>query len=313
MLKDRTYHDIFNKYHLMPQQHLSSYTKSLIEHQLDTLKEPLVLDEPISDMLSNHAHSDKNTQVSESQLHDVLNKVNASMNTRYNEIFTSQRNDEVISSIIDAEFQKLAKVDRQIFKIYHQLQSFELSGFNKLATNDKMMKLQRLRELIDELPRPKYIYLSDNEGNIHHLNKRLDVINCSNGRGEARELKKERARQGLNAQDQNSSCLLSGVEQVQHSDRDKMSELLQTYASLRNQLITSCKILRYNFEKLEYLRSLNTMLEETFDTRNRIADTTSSDNNGTIPDDNLQEEINRFRILVERIVYKSSLKDLQSS
>lgn len=313
MLKDRTYHDIFNKHHLMPQQHSSSYTKSLIEHQLDILKEPLVLDEPISDMLSNHAHSDKNTQVSESQLHDVLNKVNASMNTRYNEIFTSQRNDEVISSIIDAEFQKLAKVDRQIFKIYHQLQSFELSGFNKLATNDKMVKLQRLRELIDELPRPKYIYLSDIEGNIHHMNKRLDVINGSNRREEAGELKKDRARPELSAQDQNSSCLLSELEQVKYTDGDKRSELLQTYASLRNQLTTSSKILRYDFEKLEYLRSLNTKLEETFDTKNRIANATSSDNNGTIPDDNLQEEINRFRILAERIAYKFSLKNLQSS
>lgn len=54
---------------------------------------------------------------------------------------------------------------------------------------------------------------------------------------------------------------------MKYTDGDKRSELLQTYASLRNQLITSSKILRYDFEKLEYLRSLNTKLEETFDTK----------------------------------------------
>lgn len=220
--------------------------KEFLDHQLHLLREPLEIDEPISEILSNQSHD---SQISKPQLQDILNRVNKALQTEWDQKYTSQKNNEIVRSIITSEREKFATVDQQIFKAYHQLQSFDLSNLNSLSMGERKEKLRSLRELIEGVPEPKYFNLLE-------------------------------------------------------------TKLLTDYTDLRDKLLTMCGELKYNFDKLEYLQSLNSKLEDTFSSSTSNA---TGDKDINVSLDNLQDQISKFKLLVELIAYKSSLTDLHNS
>lgn len=242
----------------------------ILNHQLDVLKCPLVIDESLVETLSSPANADENNNISEVQLQNILDTVNSSLTAQYDERFTPLRNDEIIQKVLDSESQKYSKVNQQVFKVYHTLQGFDISCFDCLSKDEMKLKLQNLKEIVHELPEPRYLIILDHDG-ARQLHRKLD----------------------------------GNVKQVD------TYKLLQVYTNLRNELISLDTALRYNFDKTEYLRELNTKLNETFSMRNDTIDTNVNNRHAQLG--NIQVEIDRFRILIEKMAYKSSLNDLQNS
>ncbi|KAI5968399.1 hypothetical protein CANMA_002390 [Candida margitis] len=295
----------------MSPEHSHRYTRTFIDSQLSLLRKPLVIDESVSEVLSN-----QESGISQSQLQDILNKVNASLNTRYDEIFSPQRNNQVIERVAGMEIQNLLKVDQQIFKIHNQLQDFDVSGFNTSSTDEWRIKLQRLGEMIRNLPEPKYLYLLDNGGNLHYsemkpntdCSERVNIaLSHQNNCRQNEQVQSERSTRKIEL---SSSSPKSSSLKV--TDGELVAELLAKYTRLRSKLTTLSDTLQYNFDKLEYLRGLNTKMNETFSAEKQLTDSTANKDESPCFD-NLQEEFDRFRILVEKIAYKSSLEDLRSS
>ncbi|KAI5963390.1 hypothetical protein KGF57_001268 [Candida theae] len=229
----------------MSHSHPDPSLKDSMNSQLSLLKEPLEIDESISEILSSQARDKDIAEITNSQLQDVLNRVNKSLSIQYEERYTERKDIGAAKSATTFESEKFHTIDQCIFKVYNQLQSFDLSNYHDLPSYEKREMLQKLSELLADLPVPKHLRLAD-------------------------------------------------------------AQLLEKYTDIRTKLMASNRSLRYHFDKLQYLQRLNSTFEETFGTGGSESNTTTDNL------DNLQDQIHKFKLLVERIAYKSSMNDLHS-
>lgn len=320
--------------------HSYTYTKNFIQSQVNILNEPYRINSRIRNILA------EQDEITESELQTILNLLNNEIKECNDELFPSQINNQIVLQILKLEKQKLKIVNLQLFKINSFIKPITLPDFDNLTNQDQNKKLAELREQIKELPDLKYLFVSSTD--TTDIQDEYDLDDDDQGQDMENEPREEQAED--NETDKaNTDIVQDGQEEVASTKQmkkefiqeiaDKVNdsnaqpdqELIEKYDKLRTDLIDISDRLQYKSGKLGYLSGLQQTLSEIVGVRSTTIDTElnqiyDSDEEVSTPNDNetslqpgpystrtnIQSEINRFRMLVEKISYKVNTKNLTS-
>lgn len=320
--------------------HSYTYTKNFIQSQVNILNEPYRINSRIRNILA------EQDEITESELQTILNLLNNEIKECNDELFPSQINNQIVLQILKLEKQKLKIVNLQLFKINSFIKPITLPDFDNLTNQDQNKKLAELREQIKELPDLKYLFVSNTD--TTDIQDEYDLDDDDQGQDIENEPREEQAED--NETDKaNTDIVQDDQEEVASTKQMKKEfiqeiadkandsnaqpdqELIEKYDKLRTDLIDISDRLQYKSGKLGYLSGLQQTLSEIVGVRSTTIDTQlnqiyDSDEEVSTPNDNetnlqpgpystrtnIQSEINRFRMLVEKISYKVNTKNLTS-
>lgn len=320
--------------------HSYTYTKNFIQSQVNILNEPYRINSRIRNILA------EQDEITESELQTILNLLNNEIKECNDELFPSQINNQIVLQILKLEKQKLKIVNLQLFKINSFIKPITLPDFDNLTNQDQNKKLAELREQIKELPDLKYLFVSStdttdiqDEYNLDDDDQGQDMENEPREE-QAEDNETDKANTDIVQDDQEEVASTKQMkkefiqeiaDKVNDSNAQPDQELIEKYDKLRTDLIDISDRLQYKSGKLGYLSGLQQTLSEIVGVRSTTIDTQlnqiyDSDEEVSTPNDNetslqpgpystrtnIQSEINRFRMLVEKISYKVNTKNLTS-
>ncbi|KHC52298.1 putative protein of unknown function, transcription is positively regulated by Tbf1p [Candida albicans P60002] len=320
--------------------HSYTYTKNFIQSQVNILNEPYRINSRIRNILA------EQDEITESELQTILNLLNNEIKECNDELFPSQINNQIASQILKLEKQKLKIVNSQLFKINSFIKPITLPDFDNLTNQDQNKKLAELREQIKELPDSKYLFVSSTD--TTDIQDEYDLDDDDQGQDMENEPREEQAEDNetdkantdivqddqeevASTKQMKKEFIQEIADKVNDSNAQPDQELIEKYDKLRTDLIDISDRLQYKSGKLGYLSGLQQTLSEIVGVRSTTIDTQSnqiydSDEEVSTPNDNetslqpgpystrtnIQSEINRFRMLVEKISYKVNTKNLTS-
>lgn len=320
--------------------HSYTYTKNFIQSQVNILNEPYRINSRIRNILA------EQDEITESELQTILNLLNNEIKECNDELFPSQINNQIVLQILKLEKQKLKIVNLQLFKINSFIKPITLPDFDNLTNQDQNKKLAELREQIKELPDLKYLFVSNTD--TTDIQDEYDLDDDDQGQDMENEPREEqtednetdKANTDIVQDDQEEVASTKQMkkefiqeiaDKVNDSNAQPDQELIEKYDKLRTDLIDISDRLQYKSGKLGYLSGLQQTLSEIVGVRSTTIDTQlnqiyDSDEEVSTPNDNetnlqpgpystrtnIQSEINRFRMLVEKISYKVNTKNLTS-
>lgn len=320
--------------------HSYTYTKNFIQSQVNILNEPYRINSRIRNILA------EQDEITESELQTILNLLNNEIKECNDELFPSQINNQIVLQILKLEKQKLKIVNLQLFKINSFIKPITLPDFDNLTNQDQNKKLAELREQIKELPDLKYLFVSNTD--TTDIQDEYDLDDDDQGQDmenepleeQAEDNETDKANTDIVQDDQEEVASTKQMkkefiqeisDKVNDSNAQPDQELIEKYDKLRTDLIDISDRLQYKSGKLGYLSGLQQTLSEIVGVRSTTIDTElnqiyDSDEEVSTPNDNetnlqpgpystrtnIQSEINRFRMLVEKISYKVNTKNLTS-
>lgn len=320
--------------------HSYTYTKNFIQSQVNILNEPYRINSRIRNILA------EQDEITESELQTILNLLNNEIKECNDELFPSQINNQIVLQILKLEKQKLKIVNLQLFKINSFIKPITLPDFDNLTNQDQNKKLAELREQIKELPDLKYLFVSSTD--TTDIQDEYDLDDDDQGQDMENEPREEQAEDNetdkantdivqddqeevASTKQMKKEFIQEIADKVNDSNAQPDQELIEKYDKLRTDLIDISDRLQYKSGKLGYLSGLQQTLSEIVGIRSTTIDTQlnqiyDSDEEVSTPNDNetslqpgpystrtnIQSEINRFRMLVEKISYKVNTKNLTS-
>lgn len=320
--------------------HSYTYTKNFIQSQVNILNEPYRINSRIRNILA------EQDEITESELQTILNLLNNEIKECNDELFPSQINNQIVLQILKLEKQKLKIVNLQLFKINSFIKPITLPDFDNLTNQDQNKKLAELREQINELPDLKYLFVSNTD--TTDIQDEYDLDDDDQGQDMENEPREEQAEDNetdkantdivqddqeevASTKQMKKEFIQEIADKVNDSNAQPDQELIEKYDKLRTDLIDISDRLQYKSGKLGYLSGLQQTLSEIVGVRSTTIDTQlnqiyDSDEEVSTPNDNetslqpgpystrtnIQSEINRFRMLVEKISYKVNTKNLTS-
>lgn len=320
--------------------HSYTYTKNFIQSQVNILNEPYRINSRIRNILA------EQDEITESELQTILNLLNNEIKECNDELFPSQINNQIVLQILKLEKQKLKIVNLQLFKINSFIKPITLPDFDNLTNQDQNKKLAELREQIKELPDLKYLFVSSTD--TTDIQDEYDLDDDDQGQDIENEPREEQAEDNetdkantdivqddqeevASTKQMKKEFIQEISDKVNDSNAQPDQELIEKYDKLRTDLIDISDRLQYKSGKLGYLSGLQQTLSEIVGVRSTTIDTQlnqiyDSDEEVSTPNDNetnlqpgpystrtnIQSEINRFRMLVEKISYKVNTKNLTS-
>lgn len=320
--------------------HSYTYTKNFIQNQVNILNEPYRINSRIRNILA------EQDEITESELQTILNLLNNEIKECNDELFPSQINNQIVLQILKLEKQKLKIVNLQLFKINSFIKPITLPDFDNLTNQDQNKKLAELREQIKELPDLKYLFVSSTD--TTDIQDEYDLDDDDQGQDIENEPREEQAEDNetdkantdivqddqeevASTKQMKKEFIQEIADKVNDSNAQPDQELIEKYDKLRTDLIDISDRLQYKSGKLGYLSGLQQTLSEIVGVRSTTIDTQlnqiyDSDEEVSTPNDNetnlqpgpystrtnIQSEINRFRMLVEKISYKVNTKNLTS-
>lgn len=320
--------------------HSYTYTKNFIQSQVNILNEPYRINSRIRNILA------EQDEITESELQTILNLLNNEIKECNDELFPSQINNQIALQILKLEKQKLKIVNLQLFKINSFIKPITLPDFDNLTNQDQNKKLAELREQIKELPDLKYLFVSSTD--TTDIQDEYDLDDDDQGQDIENEPREEQAEDNetdkantdivqddqeevASTKQMKKEFIQEIADKVNDSNAQPDQELIEKYDKLRTDLIDISDRLQYKSGKLGYLSGLQQTLSEIVGVRSTTIDTQlnqiyDSDEEVSTPNDNetnlqpgpystrtnIQSEINRFRMLVEKISYKVNTKNLTS-
>lgn len=320
--------------------HSYTYTKNFIQSQVNILNEPYRINSRIRNILA------EQDEITKSELQTILNLLNNEIKECNDELFPSQINNQIVLQILKLEKQKLKIVNLQLFKINSFIKPITLPDFDNLTNQDQNKKLAELREQIKELPDLKYLFVSSTD--TTDIQDEYDLDDDDQGQDMENEPREEQAEDNetdkantdivqddqeevASTKQMKKEFIQEISDKVNDSNAQPDQELIEKYDKLRTDLIDISDRLQYKSGKLGYLSGLQQTLSEIVGVRSTTIDTQlnqiyDSDEEVSTPNDNetnlqpgpdstrtnIQSEINRFRMLVEKISYKVNTKNLTS-
>lgn len=253
------------------------YTKRFIDKEVRTLGKPLELTDDIQAILSSDLNSD---DLSPLQVKKILTRVNTKIRRHNAHIFSLQVTNNIIQQVLTLESDRLAQVSDQLLKVNSILAPLLVPDFHELQHIDHRHRVKQLGELVAELPESKLLIVEPD----------LAISN-------------------------------SDVIRMVLENASKEADLLQKYTTIKSSLIAAHKKLEYNLNKLDYLRLLSGELRSAFGSVESRDDSDIEDETGILDVQNnilsssanpLTEEINKFRVLVEKVEFSSRGRDLRA-
>ncbi|KAK6459245.1 kinetochore Sim4 complex subunit Fta4 [Scheffersomyces xylosifermentans] len=289
-----------------------------------------------------HLNQDASEPISEAKLRSILQKVNVRLKKHNLGLFPLQITNQIVQQILKVEQYKLSVVNERLAKIRYVLRPLLLPDFQQLTNQDPAAKLKEFGVLVNELPEGKYLIVGEDSDDIdaedsessdsQDYQEGIDNILVQDDSDKVEKpVSSRRVRRHFKRQ-------ISSQLSEELGNSHTTDQLLDNYESLRLQLKQAHHELHYKFHKLNYLKTLKSDLvnslglqvassQDTVAAVNSNADIYDSDeeieqeivnreqpsiqlnlmtNDRSSDANTLKNEINRFRVLVEKISYKLS-------
>lgn len=318
------------------------YTKRFIDQQVKILNQPLVIDDRLRALIAQLQLEYGPDSISESQLQKVLQKTNARIRRHNAAAFLAQVTNQIVQQVLKLELYKLAIVNEQLAKIRYILRPLLLPDFNLVSNDDPKTRLRQFELLIKELPESQYLIVDDSPMNKNEQRLFVSSDEESDSEDEDDNLLVEddaaRVEEPVSSQRLRSHYTKKLKEEVNRQiQRDQtIDQLLAKYDELRLALVDEHSKLLYLFEKIQYLKSLKNEIQNTLgislpgennkkvdheiydsdEEEDEVVGGVSQLQSNLVTNDHnssargLLSEINRFRVLVEKLSYKISSSDI---
>ncbi|KAF3986630.1 hypothetical protein FT663_04337 [Candidozyma haemuli var. vulneris] len=271
------------------------YIKRFVEEQVEILSQPLVIDDDVRRVMAKH-------NLPEETVKNALFKVNLSLKRHNKHKFSKQVVHQLVQQITKNEHDKLMKVNEQLQKVTQLVQPIIVPEAKGGLTVSE--RVTRLQELADVLPEPAYLFALDG-GEDEEAEK------------EKVEEKEEDNEDGLIVDDQDRVERISKkqleeeyIQAIREEVKEDVTlqkatneELRQRYAALREQLVEISQKLIYDQQKLGYLEALEKKVEALKGSGMEASEASEASEGGR---DDLEAQITRFRILVEKLEYATT-------
>lgn len=243
------------------------YTRHFIDGEVKVLNSPLTFDDAIHAIVAqyNRTRPEEAHAIDEAKVKNLIFRCNILLKRHNRNVFPSQIINQIVQQILKNEQMKLVKVNENFNKINLILKPILLPTN---LSGDYANQLKQFDQLIKELPELKYLFT--------------------------------------------------------HEEDPKKDSLLEKYETIRLKLIKMNDELIYKYNKLLYIKQLKSKLVNTFNlsvesrsqgSTDAVYDSDEEVESGQIEsiqanlvsshnETNLFNEINRFKVLVEKLSYK---------
>lgn len=276
--------------------------KRIVEKEIEKVTKPLFIDDEVRRVMAKH-------HIPEETVQQALNKTNAHLKRVVRHKLSKQVVHQLVQQIVKNELQKLMKVNEQLQRVSQLVQPIIVPEWKGgLSAQEKVTQLQ---ELVEVLPEPEYLFAFDRGNEDKEEEEEQDARKYEErkedklGDGNDEEnlgnrlIVDNEARVELILKRQLEEEYAKAVSEEIKEDvalrKASNEELRQKYAELRTQLIEVSGKLIYERQKIEYL----TKLEE----KTRVIKNIPRKDEGRT---DLDAQITRFRILVEKLEYATS-------
>ena len=311
------------------------YTKRFIDQEVRRLSQPLTVTSKLQRILTEESTEDDpdSQQVGEKQLQQIIGKVNVLIKRHNRNVFSRQVVNQIIQQVIKCEQNKLMVVNEKLMRIEIILKPILLPEVNQTGNVKTLMG--EFGELVRELPESKYLF--DQDDDTADEDEKTSDHASSDDEGILVQDEQERVEDDELTKSQYNRRLRQQTEQEQ--SKSSSTQLLHKYDNIRHHLIELHKGLEYKYAKLEYLTLLKEKLlcvllvpeehtkRDSFHSQNNVNDDEPFDSddeaNNTLShqhnldyatNTSLSNEINKFRVLVEKISYRlHSKQELQAA
>lgn len=277
--------------------------KRIVEKEVEKVTKPLLIDDEVRRVMAKH-------HIPEETVQQALNKTNAHLKRVVRHKLSKQVVHQLVQQIVKNELQKLMKVNEQLQRVSQLVQPIIVpESKGGLSAQERVTQLQ---ELVEVLPEPEYLFAFDRgdeekeeeeeEQDARKYEERKDD-KLGDGNDEEnlgnRLIVDNEARVELILKRQLEEEYAKAVSEEIKEDvalrKASNEELRQKYAELRTQLIEVSGKLIYERQKIEYLTKL--------DEKTRVIKNIPRKDEGRT---DLDAQITRFRILVEKLEYATS-------
>lgn len=315
--------------------HSYVYTKRFIDSQVKKLGTPLRIDLELRLVIQGRVEDldEIYNHVDEKVLQSVLDKVNIRIKRYTSNMFKSQVTNQIVQQVMKLEQSKVEEVRDRLVTITRVMKPLMVPDGQGYRGN----YLKEFSDLVEELPESKYLLLGKEEaGDGDEETKRSqsdDETKGSESDHETDESDKDsnlvqdfevRIEKSITTREKRRQFRESVDKFIEETQGTK--ELLFKYNDIRQSLVELKGTLKYKQDKLEYLQTLEAELVEVLGVsvakpKNNLVYDSDEETNATggiqsnlmstQSNGELINEINRFRILVEKIGFKLGNKDLQ--
>ncbi|KAK8443253.1 hypothetical protein ACI3LY_003059 [Candidozyma auris] len=276
--------------------------KRIVEKEIEKVTKPLFIDDEVRRVMAKH-------HISEETVQQALNKTNAHLKRVVRHKLSKQVVHQLVQQIVKNESQKLMKVNEQLQRVSQLVQPIIVpESKGGLSAQERVTQLQ---ELVEVLPEPEYLFAFDRGDEDKEEEEEQDARKYE-------ERKEDKLGDGNDEENLGNRLIVDNEARVESISKRQLEEeyakavseeikedvalrrasneeLRQKYAELRTQLIEVSGKLIYERQKIEYL----TKLEE----KTRVIKNIPRKDEGRT---DLDAQITRFRILVEKLEYATS-------
>lgn len=291
------------------------YTKGFIDQETKRLNQPLKINAELELLIGESETEDRpdHEPISERQLQQAISKTNLYIRRHNRNIFPRQVVNQIVQQILKCEHNKLLIVNEKLMKIELMLKPMLMPDFSQLS--NPRARLEEFGGLVADLPEARYLFV-DEDSDEDSADADPDADQADGQAEEPTLVQDEQERvDGDVTPAQYRRHLQRQTERQHWQGHD--AELLPKYDAIRTQLLGAHRELHYNYAKLEYLRELRDRLRDTFRVpaapRPRAtSEPLDSDDEPeptaaaatSVADTSIANEINVFRVLVEKIAFR---------
>jgi hypothetical protein len=267
-------------------------------------------------------------------LSKILNKTNMIIRKKNARLFAPQVSSQVAHQVVKLEHCKLLLINDQLAKVNALLPPLVLPEFETTTGSSCAAKLTQCTHLISQLPEAKYLLV--------HTNDHVDEENDEDDEDSINSDTNGDEKDGVNGLIHDDQARVVAPKKLlknkinQQIKPTDVSTILEEYGKIRQDLIDLNKNLISSYNKLSYLQDLNTKLtylvagdttpvpvpnlrdSELYDSDEEIEYGSNVSQiqsnlllNNESEEKNLIAEMNRFKILVEKIDYKLNGQNLR--
>lgn len=272
------------------------HIKRIVEERISQITQPKVIDDDVRRIMIQY-------NIPEEAVQNCLLKVNAQLKKHYRHKFSKQVVHQLVQQIQKNEEENILRVNEQLERVTQLVQPIIVpEAYGGLTVQQRVSKLQ---ELIEDLPEPEYIFMADKEGEDEQTGNNDIIEEDEEGHGKDDGLivdNEDRVDIILKKKLTEEYTKAVQEELKGEIENRKLSneELRERYAKLREELLRLNEKLIYEQQKAEYLESLEKKVQLL---KPQTNGTTEGDGMEKPEYGDLEAQITRFRILVEKLEY----------
>lgn len=314
------------------------YIKRFIDREIQRLNEPLKVDRDFKEVLKRVESN--GYEVSDKQVRQALAHINTLIKRHGRNVFAKQVVNQIVQQVVKVEEYKLQAVNKKLLQLEQIVSPVLIPDFDRIG--NARSRIAALGQIVDELPEERYLFFKLESSLTGQKDEKDKPENDYGSAGESEDEENAIQQTLIMSDDELVPDTASMKQLTRHVERQVEQEIflgdheqtLRNYGQVRQDLIAIHKELQYKCAKLDYLSELRNKLVQNLGVAN-ITQPQRKAQNGTLDEpvdsdedfdmeqwtiqpepvadpttSNIAAEINKFKILVEKIALKLGLQNL---